>query len=100
MAEAVQTALAVAGMAAVTYLTRAAGLFLVNRLRLTGRAEVFLRAIPGTVLVSILAPAVLAGGPPEWIAAAATVAVAARFASLPLSLATGVGLVWFFRLIG
>jgi uncharacterized membrane protein len=99
VAEGWQTALAVAGMALITYLTRAAGLFLVNRLRLTGRAGAFLKAIPGTVLVAILAPSILGGGLPEWVATAATVAVAARFANLPLSLVTGVGLVWLLRVI-
>nr|WP_284710687.1 AzlD domain-containing protein [Desulfovibrio aminophilus] len=91
--------MAVAGMALVTYLTRAAGLFLVNRLRLAGRSEAFMRAIPGAVLVSILAPSILAGGLPEWAAAGAVVAVSARFANLPLSLAVGVGAVWLLRAI-
>ncbi len=99
MAEAAATALAVAGMAAVTYATRAAGLFLVNRLRLAGRWEPFLQSIPGTVLVSILAPAVLAGGPAEWLAAAATVAASLRFRSLPLALAVGLAVVWVLRRI-
>lgn len=97
MAEAAATALAVAGMAAVTYATRAAGLFLVNRLRLTGRWEPFLQSIPGTVLISILAPAVLAGGPAEWLAAAATAAASLRFRSLPLALAAGLATVWILR---
>ena len=39
--------LAIAGMALVTYLTRAAGLFLSSRMNLSPRGEAFLGGLPG-----------------------------------------------------
>lgn len=85
-------------MAVATYATRAAGVFLVGRLRLTPRMEAFLGAIPGAVIVSIIAPAVLTQGPAEALAALAVLAVAARTGSLPLAMGVGVGAVWALRL--
>lgn len=99
MADGTSTALVVAGMAVVTYLTRAAGLFLVNRLRLTGRSQAFLAAIPGATLMAMVAPAVLGGGVPEWCGAAAVAAVSLRWRNLPGALAAGVAVVWAVRLI-
>ncbi|HBE95077.1 MAG TPA: AzlD domain-containing protein, partial [Desulfovibrio sp.] len=40
-----------------------------------------------------------AGGPAEWLAAAATVAASLRFRSLPLALAVGLAVVWVLRRI-
>lgn len=85
-------------MAAATYATRAAGLFLVGRMRLSPRAESFLAAIPGAVIVSIIAPTVLTRGPAEALAALSTLATAAKTRSLPLAMAVGVGAVWALRL--
>ena len=79
------------------YATRAGGLWLANRLSLTGRAEVWLDYIPGAILVSIVAPTVFAGGPAEAVAALAVVLVALRTGSLPLALVTGVGSVLVLR---
>ncbi|MBU1003950.1 MAG: AzlD domain-containing protein [Proteobacteria bacterium] len=91
--------LTIAGMAAVTYLTRAAGLFITNRVRITPRTEAFLSAIPGAVLVSIIAPAAFTQGPAEAGAALGTLAVVARTKNLPLSMAVGIALVWALRQI-
>ncbi|BBD09778.1 AzlD family protein [Desulfovibrio ferrophilus] len=89
--------LTIAAMAAVTYLTRAAGLFITNRIRITPRAEAFLSAIPGAVLISIIAPAAFTQGPAEALAALGTLAVAAKTRNLPLSMGVGIGLVWALR---
>jgi len=89
--------LVICAMGAVTYLTRAAGLFIANRVRITPRAEAFLSAIPGAVLVSIVAPAACTQGPAEAAAALGTLAVAARSKSLPLAMAVGIALVWALR---
>jgi len=90
---------AILAMAATTYATRSAGLYLVGRLNLTPRAEAFLAAIPGAVIVSIVAPTVLTQGVPEAFAALATLIVAARTKSLPLAMGVGVGAVWALRVV-
>jgi len=90
------TLAAILAMAAVTYLTRIAGIFLVGRL--SGRAKAAFDAIPPAVLVSVIAPTALATGWPETLAAFAAAAVATR---LPLlaTMAVGVASVVLLRML-
>lgn len=89
--------LAILGMALVTYLTRAGGLWLAGHVPPTRRMETFLRHVPGAVLVAIVAPAALSSGPAGALAVIATVIVAARVGNLLLAMATGVVVVWLLR---
>ena len=75
------TLAAILAMAAITYATRIAGIFLAGRLVLTGRAKAAFEATPPAVLVAVIAPVVLATGPAETLAALATALAATR---LPL----------------
>jgi uncharacterized membrane protein len=95
-----QSLLAILLMALVTYATRAGGLWLASRLTLTGRVEAWLGYIPGAILVSLVAPAVLASGLAEALAGLAVVLVAIRTGSLPLAMVVGVGAVLLFRTLG
>ncbi|MBB5752996.1 AzlD family protein [Prosthecomicrobium pneumaticum] len=65
-------ALVIAAMAAVSFLTRAAGFFLMRFVAVTPLVEAWLRALPLAVMGAILAPIAVHGGPPEWIGFAAT----------------------------
>jgi uncharacterized membrane protein len=89
--------MAIALMALATYATRAGGLWLANRFDLSERAGAWLDAIPGAILVSLVAPTVLTGGLAEALAAVTVVVVAFRTGSLPLAMATGVGAVVVLR---
>ena len=82
------TLVAIIAMAVVTYITRIAGLFVADRLVLTGRAKAAFDAIPPAVLVSEIAPTALTTGWAEAIAAAITAIVAFR---LPLLATIAVG---------
>lgn len=82
------TLLAIIAMAVVTYITRIAGLFVADRLVLTGRAKAAFDAIPPAVLVSVIAPTALTTGWAEAIAAAITAIAAFR---LPLLATVAVG---------
>jgi uncharacterized membrane protein len=84
-------------MAIATYATRAGGLWLASRLALSGRVEAWLDYIPGAILVSIVAPVVLASGLAEALAALAVVLVASRTGSLPVAMVTGVCAVLVLR---
>jgi uncharacterized membrane protein len=75
------TLLAILAMAVVTYVTRTAGLFVADRLVLTGRAKAAFDAIPPAVLVAVIAPTALTTGWAEAIAAAITALAAFK---LPL----------------
>jgi uncharacterized membrane protein len=85
-----ETLLAIVLMALATYATRASGLWVASRLDLSERAGAWLDQIPGAILVSLVAPTVLTGGPAEAIAAIAVVIVALRTGSLPAAMVTGV----------
>lgn len=91
------TLLAILAMAAATYVTRIAGLFVADRLVLKGRAKAAFDAIPPAVLVAVIAPTALTTGWAEAIAAAITALVAFR---LPLlaTVAVGVASVVVLRL--
>jgi uncharacterized membrane protein len=84
------TLLAIVAMALVTYFTRIAGLFVADRLVLTGRAKAAFDAIPPAVLVAVIAPTALTTGWAEAIAAAITAVAAFR---LPLLATVAVGVI-------
>ena len=93
------TLFAIVLMALATYATRAGGLWLASRFDLSERAGAWMEAIPGAILVSLVAPVVLTGGPAEALAALAVVVVAVRTGSLPAAMVTGVVAVVAFRAI-
>lgn len=88
---------AILGMAAVTYLTRAGGLWLVSRSTPSGRVAAWLRQVPGAIIVALVAPTVLGSGRAELVAAAATLAVAVLSRSLLLAMLAGILTVWLLR---
>jgi uncharacterized membrane protein len=92
------TLLAIVLMALVTYATRAGGLWLASRLDLSERAEIFLDQIPGAILISLVAPVVITGGPAAWAAAAALVAW--RTGSLLGAMVVGVACILALRSLG
>lgn len=91
------TATAILGMAVVTYFTRIIGFVIVNRVKVKGRTKLFLEAIPGTILVAIVAPIVFASGLPEAVASATTVLTVWRTKNLPLAMFAGVFTVYLMR---
>lgn len=72
----------IAGMALVTAATRYAGYAVIGRLGLSARMRDALQAVPASVLTAIIAPTVLATGPAETVAAAATLLIVWRFPAL------------------
>jgi uncharacterized membrane protein len=93
----VEALVTILGMAAVTYAIRAGGLLLANRLPATGFVAAWMRHIPGAVLAALVAPAVVGGGPAEWIAATATVAAYALTRNLFAAMLAGVAMVYMAR---
>jgi uncharacterized membrane protein len=91
------TLIAIVLMALATYATRAGGLWLASRFDLSERAGAWLDQIPGAILVSLVAPTVLMGGPVEVLAAIVVVIVSLRTGSLPAAMVIGVGTVLALR---
>lgn len=89
--------LAILGMAIAAYATRAGGLWLMGFVKLSPRVEAWLRALPGAVMVALVAPEVVSGGIAAAVAALATVLVAIRSKNLLLAMVVGVGMVWLLR---
>ncbi|AXG08659.1 AzlD family protein [Haloplanus rubicundus] len=87
----------VLAMAAVTYLTKAGGLWALGHVDLPDDAETALDALPGAVVVSILAPAVATAGPPTWVAAGVVVVAVRRTGNVLVALLLGVGAVVLVR---
>src|SRR6218665_1161143 len=90
--------LAIAGMALVTFAVKAGGLLLANRLPRHGFAASWLKHIPGAVLASLVAPALVTGTPAEAIAAFATTLAYFLTRNLFAGMAAGVLAVYLARL--
>ncbi|OIQ48968.1 Branched-chain amino acid transport protein (AzlD) [Pseudodesulfovibrio hydrargyri] len=87
----IDSLIAILGMAAVTYLTRISGPWLVRLVQGNQRVEACLSRLPGSILAALLAPLVFAVGTAEAVASGITLLVALRFRNMPLSLVAGVG---------
>jgi uncharacterized membrane protein len=90
--------LTIAGMAAVTYITRIGGLVLLRRTRPSRRVQLLLEHLTGALVVSILTPLIVAGGLPEVAAAASTIVVTALTGIVMVGTALGVAVVWLVRM--
>lgn len=91
--------IAILGMAAVTFAIRAGGFLLASRLPSTGFVANWMKHLPGAVLASLIAPAILAGGAAEAIAAAATALIYIVTRNLFAAMAGGVLAVYLARLV-
>jgi uncharacterized membrane protein len=89
----------VVAMAAVTYLTKAGGLWVLTRVGVGERVEAALEVLPGAIVVAVLGPELASGGPAEWLAGAVVAAVAWRTENIFLALVAGVGAVVAFRAV-
>jgi uncharacterized membrane protein len=91
--------IAILGMALVTFAVKAGGLLLANRLPRDGFAAAWLRHIPGAVLASLVAPALVTGSAAEVIAAVATGLVYIASRNLLAAMAVGVATIYLARLL-
>ena len=83
---------AVIGLAAVvTYALRFGGLLLSGYLPRNGPFKAVMDALPGTILVSLVAPAVASSGPAGLLATGCTVACTLATRSVFLAMAAGMG---------
>ncbi|MEJ5364886.1 MAG: AzlD domain-containing protein [Desulfosoma sp.] len=85
--------LAIGAAALATYALRFGGLLLSSRLPRGGRFRTFMDALPGTLLVSLVAPGILAAGPSGVLAGCCTAAVAYKTKNVFLAMMVGMGVV-------
>jgi uncharacterized membrane protein len=75
--------LAILFMASATYLTRTVGFIALRNRKLGVRATKVLQAVPGCVLISVIAPAFASGRPADAVSLAITLGAATRLSMLP-----------------
>jgi len=90
--------LTILGMALITFAIRAGGFLIAGRLPSTGFVATWLRHIPGAVLASLVAPAVINGGVAEWIASAAAALAYLATRNIFSTIVAGVLAVYLARL--
>jgi len=90
MVDTQSTLSAIAAIAAIVYLTRAAGYFVGLQLRHIRGIQPVLEALPGCAFMAILAPAVRRGSPSEIIALSCVILIMWR--SNNVVLATSIGM--------
>lgn len=89
---------AIAGMALVTYATRAGGIVLMRSVPITPRVEAFLRHLSSSVLVAMVAPAAATGDPAALAAIGAALAVMLATRQLIPAMTAGVASAALLRL--
>lgn len=85
--------MAIAGAALATYGLRLGGLLLAEHLPQNGGFKRFMEALPGTILLSLVAPGIASAGVLGVVAALATALCAWKTRNVLLSMVVGMGLV-------
>jgi len=92
--------LAIAGAALVTYSFRFGGLLLSEKLPSTGRFKDFMDTLPGTILVALVAPGIVAAGFWGCLAALATALLVWRTGNVFVAMLSGMVIVAAARHMG
>lgn len=79
----------VVGMSVATYTTKAAGFWLLDQFDPSDTTREALDALPGGIVVAIVAVRLTEGGLPEWFAGLVVVAVADRTDNILFAMAAG-----------
>ena len=91
--------LAILGMAIASYACRAGGYWLFSRIEPSAALRNGLGYVPGALFLSYVVPALVAGGPKEWVGAAATALAVWITGSLVWPIFIGVAAVWLVWLL-
>ncbi|MCB2149702.1 MAG: AzlD domain-containing protein [Deltaproteobacteria bacterium] len=91
--------LAITGAALATYSLRLGGLLLADRLPKNGGFKRFMEALPGTILLSLVAPGIFSAGMLGGVAALATALCAWKTRNILLAMIVGMGMVAAGRLL-
>ncbi len=87
------------GLAVGTFAARLGGILIGQRLPQGGGWARALNALPGTLIIALVAGQLMQGGPDEWIAGALAAATAFATRSLVLTMIVGIAAVYLLRLI-
>ena len=84
-------------LALITFSLRLSGALLGRRIPTQGAWARTTRALPGCLIVSLVAASLVSGGVREWIAGLVSALVALATRSLPLTMAIGIAAIWALR---
>ncbi len=90
----------IGALAAGTFAIRFAGAQLGAFIPREGPAARALAALPGCLIVALIATSMLTGGWPEWGAAALALVAAVVTRNVPATMAVGIAAVWALRHVG
>ena len=85
---------AIAAMAVATYANRAGGYLLFRAFSPPPVVRAMLGYIPGTLFVSYIAPALVAGGTQQWVGAAATATAMLLTRNVSVAILGGTAAAW------
>ena len=83
-----------------TFAIRLSGVLIGQQIPKGGAWAHGLRALPGCLIVSLVAVSLLSGGPREWGAGVVAMVVAIVTKNLPITMASGIAAVWLLRHVG
>jgi len=89
--------LVIIGLTVATYAIRLTGVLIGQRVPSHGPWARALNALPGCLIVSLVSLTIVSGGPREWAAGGAALAIAIVTRSLPLTMAVGIAAMWGLR---
>ncbi len=90
---------AIVAMTIATYANRAGGYLLFQAFRPPAVVRSMLGYVPGTLFLSYVVPALVAGGAQQWVGAVATAAAMAWSRNLSVAIAAGVAAAWVVWMI-
>ncbi len=85
---------AIVAMTVATYANRAGGYLLFQAFRPPALVRAMLGYVPGTLFLSYVVPALVAGGVQQWVGALATAAAMAWTRNLSAAIFAGVAAAW------
>lgn len=88
------TLLVIIGMAVGTYACRGGGYWLFRQIRPSPFMRDVLGYLPGTLFAGYVAPALLDGGPQQWVGAAVTLAAMITTRNFALAIVAGTAAAW------
>ena len=84
-------------LAVGTFVIRLSGVLIGQQIPKDGAWARGLRALPGCLIVSLVAVSLLSGGPREWSAGVVATIVAVVTKNLPITMASGIAAIWLLR---